>query len=146
MFLKKHDMPVPQSLSHAARQRLLVVSGNPYERQSVQRMLQAHANELEVELCDNGVDALVKVGSFKPNVVLLEAQLPDIDGIEICRRLRDNPETENVRVVITGEAMPADAEQRAQEAGAVKCLRRPLGSAELLNALGGSPSGTATHG
>src|SRR5262245_39489695 len=65
-FLRTHKMPIPVSLARSGRPRILVVDDDARHLRSVERSMRSFADSLEVELCDNGIDALIKVGEFKP--------------------------------------------------------------------------------
>jgi len=70
----------------ADQQRILVVDDEAYLTDLLSTSLQFQG--FEVAIAGNGFDALSKVGSFDPDLVLLDVLMPDIDGIEVCRRLR----------------------------------------------------------
>lgn len=125
-FLEEHSMPVPATLNNAAKRRLLIVDDDPKQLSALKRLLKAHKNRLEVRYATNGIDALVQVGAFKPQVVLLDVYMAELDGIEVCRRLRDNPQTENMKIImVTGQVTP-EIEQGALEAGARECMNKPI--------------------
>ena len=58
--LKAHDMPVPKSLEGATRSRLLIVDDDPRQLAALQRALKPHADRMEVQTVDNGIEALVQ--------------------------------------------------------------------------------------
>ncbi len=56
-----------------------------------------------MEKASNGTEALIKLGTFRPDLLILDIVMPEIDGIEVCRSIREEPELSHVRViVITG--------------------------------------------
>lgn len=131
-FLKSHQMPVPTSLANAARKRLLVVDDDPKQLESLQRVFKPYASRLEVLLVDNGIDALVQLGAFKPHVVILDVFMPNLDGVEVCRRLKDMGDTTNINVIVTSAQLTPEIEAKAKEAGATLCLPKPLNIQEIL--------------
>ena len=134
-FLQEHSMPVPVSLNNAAKKRLLIVDDDPKQLSALKRLLKAYKERLEVRYATNGIDALVQVGAFKPQVVLLDVYMAELDGIEVCRRLRDNPQTENMKIIIvTGQVTP-EIEQSAIEAGARECINKPINIEAILGQL-----------
>ena len=56
--------------------------------------------DYEVLTAKSGADALQKVEKFAPDVVLLDVMMPDLDGFEVCRRLRENPRTAALPIVM----------------------------------------------
>src|SRR2546426_12536379 len=54
----------------------------------------------QVESCDNGLDAVSAAQRLLPNLVILDLMLPGIDGLEVCRRLRANPTTRDLPILM----------------------------------------------
>ena len=135
-FLTTHNMPVPRSLSPASRQRLLIVDDDPKVLASLERVLKPYANRVELALCDNGIEALVKVGSFRPHMIVLDVFMPHLDGIEVCRRLHANPDTKEIDVVMASGQLTPELEKKALEAGARRVTSKPLHVDVILHDLG----------
>lgn len=76
-----------------------------------------------------GLDAIERV---HPDIVLLDLMLPDIDGFEVCRRLRSNPAYASLPVVIISARAETEAVERAMGAGANAYMVKPLRFPELL--------------
>ncbi len=125
-FLVRHDMPIPVDLQDAAKKRLLIVDDEVDQLKALSRSLKRFADKVEVTTTSNGIDALVLVGSFHPHAVLLDVYMPGIDGLEVCRRLKKNPATKDVQVYVVSGSFTAALEQKALEAGAAKCLPKPI--------------------
>ncbi|MBX3193263.1 MAG: response regulator [Labilithrix sp.] len=134
-FLHKHRMPIPRDLQDAARRRLLIVDDDVTQLKALGRALSRHSDRIEVVTTANGIDALVLVGSFQPNLVILDVFMPGIDGLEVCRRLKANPETRGIHVIIVSGHVTAPLKKKALEAGAVSCLNKPVDVQELLSIL-----------
>jgi excisionase family DNA binding protein len=134
-FLTSHQMPIPQPLVSAARRRLLVVDDDPKQLDAMGRLLKPYADRIEHELVSNGIDALVMLGSFKPHVAVLDVYMPAVDGLEVCRRLKQNPVTQNTRIIVASGQMTPELEKQAKEAGADICLHKPVDLAVVLDQL-----------
>jgi excisionase family DNA binding protein len=135
LFLQEHSMPVPKILNNAAKKRLLIVDDDPKQLSALKRLLKSYKERLEARYATNGIDALVQVGSFKPHVVLLDVYMAELDGIEVCRRLKDNPQTEDMKIImVTGQVTP-EIEKSALEAGAHECINKPINLEALLEKL-----------
>jgi CheY-like chemotaxis protein len=81
---------------------------------------------------ENGVDALLLAKSHHPMLVLLDVNMPDLDGLEVCRRIKGDPDLEDVKVImLTGAAQPDD-HQAGLAAGADNYLTKPFRPLELL--------------
>ena len=131
-FLVRHRMPIPTELSDAGRKRVLLVDDNAVQLSALSRSLKRHADRLEVVTANNGIDALVMVGSFHPHFIVLDIFMPEIDGLEVCRRLKKRNETRDVQVVVVSGGLTPALERKALEAGAVRCLPKPIDVQALL--------------
>lgn len=141
-FLTAHRIPIPRELEQLSRRRLLVVDDDQAHLKAIERSLRRHAARLELALCDNGIDALVRVGSFHPHLVVLDVFMPDLDGLEVCRRLQANPETQDVGVIVASGHLTGEIERSAREAGARCCLSKPIDLEAVLSELGVRERGT----
>jgi len=135
-FLDRHDMPIPRKLAAAGKKRILIVDDDAVHLRALERRLKPHKGRLHVELTENGIDALVLVGSFKPHLIVLDVFMPELDGLEVCRRLKRNPETRSIEVVVTSAHLTRAVEENALGAGAVRCLAKPIELKVLLEHLG----------
>jgi CheY-like chemotaxis protein len=136
-FLRRHAMPIPRSLRRRARRRkLLVVDDDARELKAIVRLLKSHADSLEIRTVSQGIDALILVGRFEPDVVLLDVFMQGMDGIEVCRRLKAMDLTRAVKVVINSAHLTSEIETQATAAGAVRCVQKPVKLADLLDVLG----------
>jgi two-component system, OmpR family, KDP operon response regulator KdpE len=83
----------------------------------------------DVEMAGSGAEALKAVSARPPDLVLLDLMLPDIDGIDVCRRIRERMSTPII--VLSGRTAETDKVQ-ALDAGADDYVTKPFGSEELL--------------
>lgn len=134
-FLATHGMPIPAPLQEAGRRRVLLVDDDTTVLSALSRALRRKADRLQVVTSSNGIDALVLVGSFHPQVVVLDVFMPGVDGLEVCRRLKKRPETRDIEIVaVTGDLTPT-IERKAREAGAAHVFAKPVDTQELLNVI-----------
>ncbi len=110
--------------------RVLVVDDDPLARRSVRAMLER--GHYQVETAQGGLEALALLSSYKPDLVLLDIQMPDMDGLEVCRRIRDLPNGELLPILfLTGDESP-EVHAQAFQAKGDDFLRKPVLSAELI--------------
>ena len=109
--------------------RVLVADDNPAGRELVREGLAAHVSSI-VEAA-NGREALEKIREMQPDLVLLDIQMPEMDGYEVLREIRGDPSLQGLRVVaLTAFAMQGDRE-RALDAGFDEYLTKPVSVATL---------------
>jgi DNA-binding response OmpR family regulator len=80
------------------RQRVLLVEDSAVQATHLQQHLQQHG--LNVEVVGSGRQALEQIRFVPPDVIVLDIELPDMSGYEICRALKNNPETAHIPVVM----------------------------------------------
>jgi two-component system KDP operon response regulator KdpE len=107
--------------------RILIVDDEPQLRRALTRSLEGHG--YQVREADDGATALAAFDAFKPDVVLLDLMLPDIDGVEVCAQLRRSHATPIIVLSVIGEEK---AKVAALDAGADDYLTKPFGMDELL--------------
>jgi excisionase family DNA binding protein len=120
-FLAAQGRP-PFPVGAGARARLLIVDDEPLVVAMLVDLLSG--GPFTVETATDGYEALVKVGTFRPAVIILDAVLPGLDGVEACRCLRRLPETRDIRILgVTGHPSVAPV---LRGAGADACVSKPL--------------------
>ncbi len=132
-FLRGHQMPVPRQLGGVSR--LLVIDDEAPFLRSITRTLKKHAPWLEVETAEGADEALIKVGTFGADAVLLDAYMPGMDGVDVCRLLKNGRETSHIVVIaLTGRPSP-EIEEGFTRAGATAVLTKPLDAAAFVQLL-----------
>ncbi len=110
--------------------RILVVDDTALNVKLLADLLGAHGYEVDTASC--GEAGLEKVASFGPDLVLLDVVMPGLSGYEVCRRLRQDPRTEALPVVLVTALDPETERVKGLEAGADDFLSKPVNRAELL--------------
>lgn len=111
--------------------RVLVIDDVPAVRQLIGAYLQNAGIPL-VEFAENGTDGLAKLQDFEPDLLILDIVMPGLDGFEICRRLRADPRTRNLPVLVQ-TALDSSADRSAVfEAGATDLISKPIHGPELI--------------
>ena len=80
----------------------------------------------------SGREALARIESDKPDLILLDVVMPEMSGYEVCRKIRENPATEILPVVMVTALDPSEERIKGIEAGADDFLTKPINQAELL--------------
>ncbi|MFI5361019.1 MAG: response regulator transcription factor [Elusimicrobiota bacterium] len=88
-----------------------------------------------VSVAHDGEEGLRKAAVFMPDVILLDLAMPKVDGWEMCRRLRDDPGTRDIPLVIMTAWVTRGLNERAAAEGACKILLKPFDDEELIGAL-----------
>jgi CheY-like chemotaxis protein len=110
---------------------VLIVDDDPFIRKLVATTLEDVAG-FDLREAGDGREALEVAGDAPPELVFLDIDMPEIDGIEACRRLRADPETAGATIVMLTAAAGDEAQREAEEAGADLFLTKPFSPLELL--------------
>lgn len=110
--------------------RILIVDDIPANVRLLEAKLAAEYFDVITAL--NGADALEAVHRARPDIVLLDVMMPGIDGIEVCRRIKTNPATQHIPVVMVTALDQAEDRVRGLEAGADDFLTKPVNDLALF--------------
>jgi CheY-like chemotaxis protein len=106
-------------------ERILVVDDSRLVTDIVKMRLEMYG--YEVQLAYSGEEALAAVAQHVPDLMVLDVQMPGMDGYEVCRRLRDNPQLDDLRIIMLTSS---DDKHAAFEAGVDDYLNKDI---DLLN-------------
>ncbi|MEM7220994.1 MAG: response regulator [Pseudomonadota bacterium] len=135
-FARARGMPIGGVLRESSANRLLVVDDDERFNGFLCEALRSEHPELELSRAFDGFDAGRMVQRHAPAIVLLDIMMPGLDGIEVCRRIKQDPETARTRVIgMTGHHTDS-LETRMLSVGAEVLLRKPFALHELFAACG----------
>ena len=84
-------------------------------------------NDYKVQIADGGEKALKLAASdWPPDLILLDVMMPDMDGYEVCRRLKRDPKTTNIPVIFLTSMSEVEDEKKGLELGAVDYITKPI--------------------
>jgi two-component system chemotaxis response regulator CheY len=110
---------------------VLIVDDDPFIRKLVATTLGDVGDYRLLEARD-GNEAVDSAVAERPEIVFLDIDMPGLDGIEACRRMRARPETADATIVMLTAAAGSEAERAAESAGADLFLTKPFSPLELL--------------
>ena len=120
--------------------KVLIVDDDPFIRKLIATTLEDVAGFDLVQASD-GAEAVDIAAREHPELVFLDIDMPRLDGIEACARIRQHPDTSNATIVMLTATSRTDNERRAEEAGADLFLTKPFSPLDLLrlvDQIGGS--------
>jgi DNA-binding response OmpR family regulator len=124
--------------------KILIVDDDIMLVGMLERILQTQPYEISTAY--NGEDALRQASQLKPDLIVLDLMMPGMDGYEVCQRLKENPETAAIAVLILSAKGNIDAPRlnetqfeanlddrlHGYEVGAIDFLNKPIGARELI--------------
>ncbi|MDI6790902.1 MAG: response regulator [Thermodesulfobacteriota bacterium] len=109
-FINEYDMPLPPQL--ISSKKVLIVDDDDLALKVYQRSLRKLGKTVQVEAKNNPVEALIEIGGKKADLVIVDIMMPNMNGYEFCKRLKEHPETKDIKVI----AMTASTDNRHREA------------------------------
>jgi two-component system cell cycle response regulator DivK len=110
--------------------RILVVEDQEDDRQIIRDMLAG--TDYEITEAEDGEQALTAVAKERPDLILMEIQLPSMDGYEAMRRIRTDPALSSVPIIAVTAYAPSAEEQKARAAGCSDFVPKPYSPHQLL--------------
>jgi two-component system chemotaxis response regulator CheY len=108
--------------------RLLVVEDTEHVRKMLLDILELHGFEIAGD-AESGKQAIERVGSADPDVVIVDYMMPDMDGLEVARRIRETRPDQ--QVILYSAYLDDELERGAREAGIAVCVPKMAGVEEL---------------
>ncbi|HEX5063327.1 MAG TPA: thiamine pyrophosphate-binding protein [Kofleriaceae bacterium] len=110
--------------------RVLVVDDDDIQLRALQRALRDDRS-IELLVASNAIDGLLIIGNALPDLVIMDVYMPGLDGVETCRRIKANPATRDIDVILASVAMTPELELVAKAAGAERAVAKPYDLKEL---------------
>ncbi len=111
--------------------RILVVDDSQDSRSLLVRMLKKAGYE-HVSSVESGERALAVLSAEKPDLILLDVKMSGIDGLEVCRRLKKDPDTSGIPIIFISGADDAEERLKGLSVGAVDYVNKPFNMEELV--------------
>jgi len=114
----------------ARKNRILIADDNQPNRE----LLEAYLSDLdcESEIAVDGQDTLDKIRTFKPDLVLLDVMMPKLSGFEVCKKVKQEPQTRKIMILMVTALNELGDIERAVVAGTDDFLSKPVNKIELV--------------
>ena len=122
-FMK--DNGIPTDALESGRRKALVVDDDEELVELIRDVLDVDGR-FEVRVANNGFDAGMMVKEYRPDVIVLDVMLPDINGKEVCQRVRSDTSLDDVRIICISGMVEADKIGELKEAGADDFMQKPF--------------------
>lgn len=114
------------------KRRVLVAEDDPLIRQILETILDLE--EFEVAVATDGAEALAIYGAERPDIVVLDVQMPGVDGLEVCRRIKADGGEGVPVIMLTARDTPEDV-RAGKDAGADAYLTKPFSPLALIDTI-----------
>jgi excisionase family DNA binding protein len=129
-FMKEHNIPLDQL--ELGKTRVLVVDDDPAIIEMLVELLERDGR-FEVQTAATGFDAGLRTREFRPDVLVLDYMLPDINGNAVCRSIRSDESLRDVRIIIVSGVVDRDQVAKLLADGADDFIQKPFSIEQLVN-------------
>ena len=109
---------------------VLIVDDNPQNVELLQAFLEALP--VKIVTASDGIEALDKVAEHKPDLILLDIMMPRMSGFQVCRKLKNDPKTRDIQVLMVTALNELGDIEQASECGTDDFVSKPVNKFELL--------------
>ena len=129
-FMKENDIPLDKLES--GKKKILIVDDDAEIVELIVDIL-VRDGRFETKTASSGYDAGISTEQFRPDLILLDYMLPDVNGNVVCQTIRKNPEFENIKIIIVSGVVKQDEIDQLLKSGAEDFIRKPFDITELID-------------
>jgi excisionase family DNA binding protein len=133
-FMKENG--IPTDALESGKRKVLLVDDDAELVELMNKVLEEDGR-FEVRIATNGFDAGMMVKEYRPDLIVLDVMLPDINGREVCHRVRSDNTLEDVRILCISGMIEEDKVQELKLSGADDFLHKPFDIEELIDRMCG---------
>jgi len=129
-FMKANNIPL--EAIESGKKKILIVDD---DAEIVELMVDVLARDgrFDIKTASSGYDAGILTQQFRPDLILLDYMLPDVNGNIVCHTIRKNPEFENTKIIIISGVIKQDEIDQLLKSGAEGFIRKPFNIVELTD-------------
>jgi len=123
---------IPQDNLDSGKKKVLIVDDDPEIVELISDIF-SRDPRFEIATASSGYDAGVMTGQFKPDIILLDYMLPDVNGNIVCQTIKQNPDFEDIKIIIVSGVVKQDEIDQLLKSGAEGFVKKPFDIDELVN-------------
>jgi excisionase family DNA binding protein len=125
-FMRKQGIPIPAEAQNGFKKKILVVDDDPIIVETIVQALEEDQFDYEVISASDGFEAGLQVTHFAPHLLILDIMMPDIKGYEVCKKIKENPDTAKTKIIVLSAYLDEDKFKKMKQHGADACFSKPL--------------------
>ena len=122
-FMKENG--IPTDALESGKRKALIVDDDPELAELIKDVLEADGR-FEVRVANNGFDAGMMTKEYRPDIIVLDVMLPDINGQEVCQRVRSDSTMDDVKIICISGMVEQDKVDELKQAGADDFMQKPF--------------------
>ena len=127
-FMKDNNIPLDNLDS--GKKKILVVDDDPEIVELISEVLMRDGR-FEIKTASSGYEAGIATQKFRPDLILLDYMLPDVNGNVVCQTIKKNPEFEDIRIIIVSGVIRQEEIDQLLKSGAEDFVKKPFSIDEL---------------
>lgn len=129
-FMKENGIPLDRLES--GKKKVLIVDDDTEIVELIADVL-VRDGRFEIKTALSGYDAGITTQQFRPNLILLDYMLPDVNGNIVCQTIKKNPEFEDIKIIIVSGVVKQDEIEQLLKTGAEAFIKKPFNITELTD-------------
>ena len=125
-FMRRQGIPLPSEEASGEKKRILIVDDDPIIVETLVMALEEDDHDYEIISASDGFEAGLQVNHFHPHLMILDIMMPDIKGYDVCRKIKENEETRDTKIIVLSAYLDDEKFKRMKEYGADLCFSKPL--------------------
>jgi excisionase family DNA binding protein len=130
-FLRKKGLPLPGYSKIAERKKILVVDDDRIIVETIVQALEEDQYGYDLISAADGFEAELQVNHFKPDLMILDIMMPDVNGYEVCRKIKAGPIGKEIKIIVLSAYLNEESFEQMKAFGADACFSKPLPLAQL---------------
>jgi excisionase family DNA binding protein len=126
------DNSIPLDALESGKRKILVVDDDPEIVELIVDVL-TRDGKFDVKTASSGYEAGIATQRFRPDLILLDYMLPDVNGNVVCQTIRRNPDFENIKIIIVSGVVKQDEIDQLLKSGAEGFVKKPFSITELID-------------
>jgi len=130
-FLAGRGQAIPEGTFSIERKKILVVDDDRIIVETIVQCLEEDEHGYEIISAADGFEAGLQVSHFRPDLLILDIMMPDINGYEVCRKIKTDPASRETKIIVLSAYLDEESFRKMKEYGADACFSKPLPLAQL---------------
>ncbi len=130
-FLNENNMPIPDTITEDDQKKILVVDDDRIVVETIVQSLEEDNHGYDLISAADGFEAQAQIKRFKPDLLILDIMMPDINGYEVCKKIKSDEETKDIKIIVLSAYLDDENYEKMKEYGADACFSKPLPLQEL---------------
>ena len=132
-FMKENGIPLDNLKTEKNGKIKVLIVDDDAEIVELMVDVLSRDGRFDLQTAGSGYEAGLKTEQFRPDAIILDYMLPDVNGNIVCRTIKSNPDFENIQIIIVSGVANPEEVQDLLDAGATEFIKKPFNIADLVN-------------